>query len=105
MFLFLVQHHLEFWKLFLNSSSKFVHSNEGGHITRSSTRNAHAFSVRIEQPSITHSILVERGSKYGYFFESAKSFIIVKLQNADKTEIVFTGFGVKVVTGHRYLGS
>jgi len=50
------------------------------------------------------SLLCSRGPAFGYFPEPTKSFVVVSERFKGETEAVFGGLGVRVVTGHRFLG-
>ena len=51
-------------------------------------------------------LLIERGPTYGYFPEPSKSVVVVasKYVEIAKSTCAFQNVGVKVVTGHRFLG-
>lgn len=48
--------------------------------------------------------LVKEGPKYGYHPEPAKSVLVVKPDFKDKAEALFGKFGIKIVSGNRFLG-
>ena len=48
--------------------------------------------------------LQARGPAHGYYPEPTKSILVVALGNVAQAEEHFRGLGVRVVTGHRYLG-
>ena len=48
--------------------------------------------------------LMDEGPKYGYFPEPSKSVLVVDQEFKDKAELLFGEFGVKVVSGSRFLG-
>ena len=48
--------------------------------------------------------LQARGPAWGYYPEPTKNNLVVAPGNVAKAEDFFRGLGIKVVTGHRYLG-
>ena len=48
--------------------------------------------------------LISFGKYYGYFPEPSKSRILVKDEFIEKAERIFEGYGLKFVSGSRYLG-
>ena len=48
--------------------------------------------------------LQERGPARGYYPEPTKSILVVAPGNLARAEEHFRGLGIRVVTGHRYLG-
>jgi len=50
------------------------------------------------------SLLCSCGPAFGYFPEPTKNFVVVSERFMGEVEAVFGGFGVHVVTGHRFLG-
>ena len=50
------------------------------------------------------SLLCSRGPAFGYFPELAKCFVVVDERFHSEAESLFRGLGVRIVTGHRYLG-
>ena len=48
--------------------------------------------------------LIERGPTYGYFPEPTKSVVVVASKYVEIAKSAFQNVGVKVVTGHRFLG-
>ena len=48
--------------------------------------------------------LQARGTAHGYYPEPTKSILVVSPGNVAWTEEHFRGLGIRVVTGHRYLG-
>ena len=48
--------------------------------------------------------MLARGPSRGYYPEPTKSILVMALQNVGRAEEFFRGMGIKVVTGHRYLG-
>ena len=48
--------------------------------------------------------LQARGPARGYYPERTKSILVVALGNFARAEEHFRGLGIRVVTGHRYLG-
>ena len=51
------------------------------------------------------SLLCSRGPHYGYFPESSKCFVVVAPSRLSLAREVFGDLGVRVVTGHQFLGS
>jgi hypothetical protein len=49
-------------------------------------------------------LLMQEGPKYGYFPEPQKSYIVVHPSYVNEATSVFSDFGVKIVTGQRFLG-
>ena len=49
-------------------------------------------------------LLIERGPTYGYFPEPTKSVVVVASKYGEIAKSTFQNMGVKVVTGHRFLG-
>jgi hypothetical protein len=49
-------------------------------------------------------LLTSEGPKHGYYNEITKNVLIVAPQYAEQARVFFDGFGVEVVTGHRFLG-
>ena len=50
------------------------------------------------------SLLCSRGPAYGYFPEPDKCFVVVNECFHSEAESLFRGLGIRIVTGHRYLG-
>ena len=50
------------------------------------------------------SLLCSRGPSYGYFPEPSKSLVVVDEHFRSEAESLFQGLGVRIVSGHRYLG-
>ena len=50
------------------------------------------------------SLLCSRGPRYGYFPEPSKCFVVVAPSRLSLAREVFGDLGVRVVTGHRFLG-
>ena len=48
--------------------------------------------------------LQARGPARGYYLEPTKSVLVVAPGNLSQAEEHFRGLGIRVVTGHRYLG-
>ena len=48
--------------------------------------------------------LQARGPSQGYYLEPTKSILVVAPGNVAWSEEHFRGLGIRVVTGHRYLG-
>ena len=57
-------------------------------------------------PNIVERVrdLQARGPAGDYYLEPTKSILVVALGNAAREEENFRGWGIKVVTGHCYLG-
>ena len=49
-------------------------------------------------------LLIERGPTYGYFPEPTNSVVVVASKYVEIAKSTFQNVGVKVVTGHRFLG-
>ena len=45
-----------------------------------------------------------RGPARGYYPETTKSILVVSTGNVARAEEHFQGLGIRVVTGHRYVG-
>ena len=45
-----------------------------------------------------------QGPSQGYYLEPTKRILVVAPGNVAREEDLFRGLGIKVVTGHRYLG-
>ena len=50
------------------------------------------------------SLLCSRGPAYGHFPEPSKSLVVVDEHFRSEAESLFQGLGVRIVSGHRYLG-
>ena len=50
------------------------------------------------------SKLLEKGLSFGYFPEPSKSVLIIDRKFKVEAETMFSDVGIKVVSGHRFLG-
>ena len=112
-------------------SGHFLHSKEG--VTQGDPLAMIAYGIRVlhlirelwgAHPQVTQSWYADdagaggklqqileqfqdlkaRGPARGYYPELIKSILVVAPGNAARTEEHFPGLGIRVVTGHRYLG-